>query len=81
MITGNVSAQFIGNGRVQVRMNETANSKRGAAGQICATDFAQFNNDNAAMHYTNLVNSTGVLFGPKDSHQLLDDVFQSASKE
>lgn len=76
MITGNVSAQFIGNGRVLIRMNEAAQGKNGASAQVAANDFASFSSDNAAISYTNLVNQTGVLFAPKDNHELVKDVFQ-----
>ena len=81
MITGGVSAQFIGNGRVQISVNETANNSKGGSAQIIGRDFASFNSDNAAISYANLVNQTGVLFAPKDNGELVKDVFQLSSKE
>lgn len=77
MINSNISAQFIGNGQVLLRLNETANSKRGCdSAQVSASTVASFSNDVAATSYANLVNSTGVLYGPKLNDELVKDVFQ-----
>ncbi len=76
MITSGINAQFIGNGRVQIRVNEIANNQKGGSAQIVGSDIAQFSNDNAAISYANLVNQTGVLFGPKENKELIKDVFQ-----
>ncbi len=81
MITGAVSAQFIGNGRVQINVSEAANNSKGGSAQIIGRDIALFNSDNAAISYANLVNQTGVLFGPRDNRELVKDVFQLSSKE
>lgn len=79
MITRNVSAQFIGNGRVLLRMNSVAQDNKNASAQVTANTVAAFSNDAAAISYTNLINQTNCLFGPKPYEELVTDVFQSSS--
>lgn len=77
MINSNITAQYIGQGQVLLKLNENANSKRGCdSAQISASTVASFKNDIAAVSYANLVNSTGILYGPKLNDELVKDVFQ-----
>ena len=59
MSNTNVSAQFIGNGQVELSYKKTLKDKRGGIAHVITTNIAKFKNDWAAQSYVNLVNATG----------------------
>lgn len=75
MITSGVSAQFIGNGRVNISVNEMADDGKGGKAQRVGNQISLFGNDASAIAYTNLVNSTGILYAPANNDKLIGNVF------
>lgn len=54
-----VTAQFMGNGQVELSYKKTLKDKRGCIAHVITTNIAKFKNDWAAQSYVNLINATG----------------------
>lgn len=54
-----VTAQFMGNGQVELSYKKTLKDSRGGIAHVIKTNIAKFKNDWAAQSYVNLINATG----------------------
>lgn len=66
MKNGQVTAQFLGNGQVELSYKKILKDNRGGMAHVITTNIAKFKNDWAAQSYVNLINATGEYYEAYD---------------